>query len=315
MSKGARLRELLARPELLVIPGGFSPLLARMCQLAGYEAFFVAGSQVSAFLYGLPDVGIMGLRDMVDHTRHIAARCDLPLLVDADTGFGNAINVHFTVQEYIRAGAAGLHIEDQEAPKKSGTSGGRRCISKEEAIGKYRTAVAARDALDEDFMICARCDLVGAEGGTFEGAVDRCVAYVEQGGADFVWINTLQSREQIAEACRRIPAPVLPAYGGPSPAPSPEEYQELGAAAAIYPALTTTAAMQATWDLLHEFRQRGSAALQEAAHRAQSSPWGVADRQVLVQAGQVQEIERRFLTEELQRDYEGTFGYTERPAG
>src|SRR5579862_9175298 len=119
-SKGARLRELLKRPELLVMPGGFSPLLAHMTELAGFEAFFLAGSQTSAFLYGLPDVGIVGLRDMVDHARHLAARCDIPIFADADTGYGNAVGVHFTVQEYIRAGVAGMHIEDQEAPKRSG---------------------------------------------------------------------------------------------------------------------------------------------------------------------------------------------------
>src|SRR6185369_9989808 len=98
-SKGAALRALLARPELLVMPGGFSPLLAKMCEMVGFEAFFVAGSSTSAFLYGLPDAGIIGLRDMVDHARHVAARTTIPILVDTDTGFGNAVGVHFAVQE------------------------------------------------------------------------------------------------------------------------------------------------------------------------------------------------------------------------
>src|SRR3954468_1227774 len=213
ISKGAQLRALLNRPELLVMPGGFSPLLAHMCELVGFEAFFVAGSQTSAFLYGVPDVGIMGLRDMVEHARHIAARTNIPILVDSDTGYGNAVSVHFAVQEYVRAGAGGVHIEDQESPKKSGTGAGRRCISVEEAVGKYQAAVAARDELDPDFVICARCDVVGSESGNFDDAVERCIAYVERGGADMIWINTLQSREQIAEACRRIPGPVLPSYG------------------------------------------------------------------------------------------------------
>src|ERR1041385_7063049 len=143
-SKGAALRALLQRPEVLVMPGGFSPLFARMCEMVGFEAFFVAGSSTSAFLYGLPDEGIVGLRDMVDHVRHVAARCSIPILVDSDTGYGNAVSVHFAVQEFIRAGAAGMHIEDQESPKKSGTGAGRRCISVEEAVGKYQAAVASR---------------------------------------------------------------------------------------------------------------------------------------------------------------------------
>ncbi len=309
-----RFRELLRRPEPLLIPGGFSPLFARMTELAGFEAFFLAGSQTAAFLYGLPDVGIMGLRDIVDHARHVAARCGIPIFVDADTGFGNAVGVYYTVQEYVRAGAAGLHIEDQEAPKKSGTTAGRRCISVEEAVGKYQAAVAARDALDPDFVICARCDFVGAEGGSFEGAVERCIAYVEQGHADMIWINTLQSREQIAEACRRIPAPVLPVYGGPPPGPTLGEWAALGAAAVIFPALTTSAALQATWDLLHDFKARGTAALAESRQRAQASRWGAADRATLVDAALVRELEERYLPSELQRDYQGTFGYVERPS-
>src|SRR5215207_7890087 len=122
--KTTRFRELAYGPELLVIPGGFSPLLAKMAELAGFEAYFMAGSQTSAFLHGLPDVGLIGLREMVDHARHLAARCNIPIFADADTGFGNALGVYQTVQEYVRAGVAGLHIEDQEAPKKSGTGDG-----------------------------------------------------------------------------------------------------------------------------------------------------------------------------------------------
>jgi 2-methylisocitrate lyase-like PEP mutase family enzyme len=314
-SKGARLRELLRRPDLLVVPGGFSPLFAAMAELAGFDAFFVAGSQTSAFLYGLPDVGLIGLRDIVDHARHVAARCDLPILVDADTGFGNAVGAYFTVQEYIRAGAAALNIEDQEAPKKSGTSGGRRCISRAEAIGKYRAAVEARNELDPGFVICARCDVVGSEGGTFEDALDRCVAYVEEGGADMIWINTLQTREQIEQACRRIPVPVLPSYGGPAPAPSLEEWHALGAKVVLYPALASSAALQAAWDMLHDFRERGTAALADFGKRARSSPWGVADRGLIVGNELIDELEQKFLPADLQRDYESTFGFASKPTG
>lgn len=148
----ARFRERLARPELIVMPGGFSPVLARMAEVIGFEAYFIAGSQTSAFLYGVPDVGLLGLRDMVDHARHVAARTSIPIMADADTGYGNAINVHFATQEFVRAGVAAINLEDQEAPKKSATSAGRRCISKEEHIGKLRAAVAAKNAIDPDFL-------------------------------------------------------------------------------------------------------------------------------------------------------------------
>ena len=148
------------------------------------ECFFVAGSQVSGHLLGVPDSGIMGLRDIADHARHVAAHTDIPILLDTDTGFGNVVNVDFTVREVIRTGVAGLQIEDQEAPKKSGTLAGRRCIPIAEAVTKYRAAVAARDETDPDFVICARCDILGAEGSTFAEAIERSVAYVEDGGVD-----------------------------------------------------------------------------------------------------------------------------------
>jgi 2-methylisocitrate lyase-like PEP mutase family enzyme len=128
----------------------------------------------------------IGLRDVVDHVRHIAARTTIPIFVDADTGFGNAVNVHYTVGELVRSGVAGMQIEDQESPKKSGTLAGRRCIPLGEAVGKIRAAVEARDEIDPSFVICARCDELGAEGGTFESTVERCVAYVSDGGADLV---------------------------------------------------------------------------------------------------------------------------------
>src|SRR5712692_7815902 len=146
-SKGARFRELLRRPEPLVMPGGFSPLFACMAELSGFDAFFLAGAQTSAFLYGVPDVGIIGLRDMVDHARHVAARTTIPIQVDADTGYGNAVSVYYATQEFARAGVAAINIEDQEAPKKSGTVAGRRCISKQEAVGKIKAAVAARNEI------------------------------------------------------------------------------------------------------------------------------------------------------------------------
>src|SRR6516165_204381 len=118
---------MLAGKDLVIMPGGFSPVYARMAQDIGFRCFFLAGSQLSGFLLGVPDAGILGLRDVVDHARHVAAHTSIALLLDADTGFGNAVNVHYSVQEIVRCGVAALNIEDQEAPKKSPTGGGRRC--------------------------------------------------------------------------------------------------------------------------------------------------------------------------------------------
>jgi 2-methylisocitrate lyase-like PEP mutase family enzyme len=307
----ARLQRLLKQPELLVMSGGFSPLHARMSEVLGYEAFFMSGSQVAAYVYGYPDVGLVGLNEMVECVRRIANVTDIPVFADADTGYGNAVNVYYTVQAYIRAGAAGLHIEDQEAPKKSGTLAGRRLISIEEAIGKFKAAVAAKKELDADFVVCARCDSIGSEGGNFEDAVKRGIAYVQEAGVDAVWMNTLTEREQIAEACRRIPAPVIAPYYGPRPSPTFEEFQKLGAAAVLYPSLTTANGLQSTWEVLHEFKARGPVVLDEWNKKAQTSPYGMVPRtqDPILPAQKIIKLEDDFIPKELQRDYDKTFGH------
>ena len=308
-AKRAMLRALLDRKRLTVMPGGFSPVYARLAEMAGFDCFFIAGSQMSAYLLGVPDTGIVGLRDVVDHVRHVAARTEIPIFVDLDTGFGNAVNVHFSVQECIRAGVAGLSIEDQEAPKKSATVAGRRCISRAEAVGKYRAAVAARDALDPGFVICARCDVLGAEGGTFEEALERCIAYVREGGADFVWLNSVETRDQIARACAEIPAPVMVIWGGEQPAPMLDEYENLGVRVALYPVVASSVGLQAAWMVLNDFKERGPVALDEWAARVKASRCGPVSLASVVRFDQVREIEEQCLPEDAQRDYDSTWGH------
>jgi 2,3-dimethylmalate lyase len=310
-----RFRRLLQAPELLLIPGGFSPLAARMIEAAELHAFFLAGSQTSAYVYGLPDVGIMGREEMLGAIRRVTDVSDVCVFADADTGFGSALNVYTTVQAYIRAGAAGMHIEDQEFPKRSGTTSGRRCISLKEAVGKYRAAVAARDALDPDFVFCARCDLIGAEGGSFEAAVERCIAYVKEAKVDMVWLNTVQTIDEVALACERIPGPVMPTYGGPPPGPTLDQLQEFGAAAAIFPGMTSSMGLQQTWDLLNDLRERGQAALDQRRAPDAESKWGRVrfDTFVSPSPDHVKRIEASFLPADRQRDYESTFGFRAPP--
>lgn len=309
--KSLRFRKLLEDPEPLHMPGGFSPLHARLAQIVGYEAFFMAGSQTAMFLYGLPDVGLLGLRDMVDAARRLAAGCDIPIFSDGDTGYGNAVNVYYTVQEFIRSGVAAIHLEDQEAPKKSGTQAGRRCISAEEAIGKLKAATAAKKELDPDFMICGRCDVIGAEGGTYEEALARSIRYVEEGGADFIWLNNVQTREQAREACERIPGPVIPHYGGEPPPPNHEEWRQIGAAGVLYPAMTTSVGLQTVWEFLNDFKERGRAAQEEWSARSRQSKWGSVGREssLAMSLDLIRQLEDAYLPQELQRDYEHTFGH------
>ena len=308
---GTRFRELLAAEEVLLIPGGFSPLMARMCESLGFEAFFMAGSQTNAYVYGLPDVGLIGMREMVDAARRITAVSDLCVFMDGDTGWGNVLNVYRTVREASQAGVACVSIEDQEAPKKSGTSTGRRCIPQDEAVGKIKAAVEARDEIGSDLVICARCDLIGAEGSDFEEAVERCVAYVEDGGADVIWINTVDTKGHMAEACARIPGPTIPHYGGDAPFPSIEEMQGYGAAAMLFPALTTSIGLQAQWEFLNDFKRRGVDAQRDWGVRARESEYGAFSYQPLLtpSPSRVQDLESRLLPQEQQRDYEGTWGH------
>lgn len=304
-----RFRAQLAADDLLVIPGGFSPLYAAMAERVGFEAFFLAGSQLSWFLYGVPDNGVMSLRDVVDHARHLVARTSIPILVDADTGYGNAVNVHYSVQEFARCGVAGISLEDQEAPKKSGTLAGRRCIPTAEAVGKIRAAVAARDEIDPAFVICARTDAIGSEGMSFDDALERGIAYASDGGADLVWLNSVQSAKQLRAACAAIPAPVVTIWGGPEPRPTFDELSGLGASAILAPTVTSTAGAQAAWEVLHELRENGEAGCHAWFERAASTPSGRAPTVDLVGTSEVRRVEETFLPDAGQRDYGVTFGH------
>ena len=310
-SASVRLRRSINDTKLLLMPGGFSPLAVRMAESLGFESFFLAGSQTSGHIYGVPDIALIGRKEMAEAVRNIAAVSSMPVLVDSDTGYGNAVNVYHATEGYIRAGAAGLHLEDQLAPKLSGTAAGKRCIPVEEAVGKYKAAVAARDALDPDFVICARCDYIGAEGGTFDDAVERCIRYKEEAGVDLIWLNNVQNKEEVHEAAERIPGAVMPTFGGAPPGPTLEELQAWGVAVAIFPALTSSVGLQAVWELLNDFRERGPVAMDERRQAAAASKWGPVRFHDFVHPNPalVREIEDNYLPQEAQRDYDSTFGH------
>ena len=156
-----RLKTLFQRPELFVLAGGINPIGAKMAEALGYDAFYMSGGNTSAHQLGWPDSGT-SMRDMVDNARKIVLTVQIPVFADADTGYGDAISTHYTVREYVQAGIAGAHIEDQTFPPKSVPR--RRCISIQEMVGKLRAAMDAKEALDPDFVIMARCDLGGVSG-------------------------------------------------------------------------------------------------------------------------------------------------------
>src|SRR5207253_4778943 len=187
--------------------------------------------------------------------------------------------------------------------KLSGTGAGRKCISQEEAIGKFRAAMSAKEELDPDFVICARCDLIGAEGGSFEAAVDRCIAYVEEAKVDLIWLNNVQSVEEMAIAAQKIPGPVIPHFGGPPPAPTMQQLEDWGISALIFPGMTSSGGLQATWDLLNDLKERGQAALDDRRLQpAAPSKWGRVrfDSFTSLTGDRIKELEDAYLPSEQQ---------------
>ncbi len=252
-----RLRELIRAPEILVAPGAFSPLPALLIQQAGFDAVYMTGYGTVANLLGQPDVGMVTMSEMVSNVRNIAARVAIPLIADADTGYGNALNVQRTVREYERAGAAGLHIEDQQWPKKCGHMEGKRLIPAEEMVGKIRAALDARQ--DPDFAIIARTDANIVLG--FEETIRRAEMYA-RAGADLIFVDSPTSREELAQIPKRIPAPVMAnmTEGGRTPTLSNRELQELGFALVIWPVSSVWTATKAIQTLCQELREQGTTA-------------------------------------------------------
>src|SRR5688572_24489028 len=160
MSRRRTLRNLVARKEGVVVPGAYDAVSARLVERAGFPAVYMTGYGTSASRLGLPDLGFAGLAEMADHARNMAAAVGVPLIADADTGYGNALSVRRTVQAYEAAGVAGLHIEDQVAPKRCGHLSGHQVIPRGEFAGKIRAAAEARQ--DPDFIIIARTDAISA---------------------------------------------------------------------------------------------------------------------------------------------------------
>jgi 2,3-dimethylmalate lyase len=254
----ARLRALLESGETIVAPGAFDPLAARLVEEAGFPAVYMTGFGTSAALLGRPDVGLLTMTEMVDNARRIADCVDIPVIADADTGYGNPLNVIRTVGAYEAAGVAAIHLEDQVAPKKCGHMEGKLVIPAGEMAQKIRAAVEARTR--PDFMIIARTDARAVEG--LERALDRARLYREA-GADALFIEAVTSEDEAAEAARAFPdVPLLFnwAEGGKTPPISLDRLRELGYRIVIFPISTLLAATAAMRRVLGEIARSGTPA-------------------------------------------------------
>jgi 2-methylisocitrate lyase-like PEP mutase family enzyme len=253
MSRRADLRRLVSAKNGLVVPGAYDGVSARLVERAGFPAVYMTGYGTSASRLGLPDLGYAGLAEMADHARNMAAAVGIPLIADADTGYGNALNVRRTVQAYEAAGVAALHIEDQVAPKRCGHLSGHQVIPRAEFAGKIRAAADART--DDDLLIIARTDAISAM--DLDEALRRGEAAVKA-GADVLFIEAPRDETQVERVARAFDTPLLYNYapGGRSPLLPFSRLRELGFAVILLPVDTLFVGVKAIVDFLAELKKR-----------------------------------------------------------
>jgi 2-methylisocitrate lyase-like PEP mutase family enzyme len=253
MSVRRTLRTLIEQKNALLVPGAYDGVSARLVERAGFPAVYMTGYGTSASRLGLPDLGYAGLAEMADHARNLAAAVSIPLVADADTGYGNALGVRRTVQAYEAAGVAALHIEDQVAPKRCGHLSGHQILPLGEFAGKIRAAVDARR--DPDLLIIARTDAISAAG--FDEALRRGEA-AARAGADVLFIEAPRDAAQVEQVARAFDTPLLYNYasGGRSPLLPMATLRALRYAIVILPVDTLLVATKAMADFLAEVRKR-----------------------------------------------------------
>jgi len=247
-----KLRELLQRKKILVVPGAYDPMSAKLIEAAGFEAVYMTGFGTAASLLGLPDIGLITMTEMVGNAKRISDAVNIPVIADADTGYGNHLNVIRTIREYEKAGVAAIHIEDQIFPKKCGHMEGSKLIPLEEMAIKVRAAAASKK--DKDFVLIVRTDAISLEG--FEGAIRRGNAYVEE-GADVLFIEAPKTMDQLEKIPKLIKAPVLVNMAPKTPNLGFKKFEEMGYAVIIYPSIALTASFLGIKERLSELKEKG----------------------------------------------------------
>lgn len=255
MSKGTALRTLFSTDNIVVAPGAHDALTARVIEKAGFSAIYMTGYGQAASHLGGPDVGLLSLTEMVDRARNMAACVDIPVIADADTGFGNAINVIRTVREYESAGVAAIQLEDQVSPKRCGHMIGRDVIAGEEMVGKIRAAVDARK--DDGLMIIARTDARTVYG--IDEALERGKAY-EEAGADIIFIESPENVEEMKRINEVINIPTLAnmVEGGRTPLLKNDELSAIGFDLVIYPTASTYMTSKTMMQLMEHLMKEGT---------------------------------------------------------
>lgn len=252
-----KLRQLIENDHILVAPGAHDALTAKIIEKVGFQAVYMTGYGQAASHLGQPDVGLLTMSEMADRARNIAEAVQIPVIADADTGFGNAINVMRTMRAYEKAGVAAIQLEDQVAPKKCGHMTGRQVVPKDEMVWKIKAAVDARQ--DQDLMIIARTDARTVHG--LEEALERGKAY-EEAGADIIFIESPEGVEEMKQINATIEVPVLAnmVEGGRTPLLNNSELEDLGYDLVIYPTASTYITAKVIKQLMETLMKEGTTA-------------------------------------------------------
>jgi carboxyvinyl-carboxyphosphonate phosphorylmutase len=255
MKATAKLRQLLREPGIIVAPGAYDCLTAKLIEREGFPAVYMTGAGTSLTRLGKPDLGFATLSEMVSNAAAMAATVSIPLIADADTGYGGSLNVYRTVREYERAGVAALHIEDQVFPKRCGHLDGKQVVSSEDMVIKLRVAVEARTS--DDFVVIARTDALAVTG--IDDTLRRCQAYVEA-GADVLFVEAVRSQEEIERLVREVTVPLLYNFveHGKSPLLPIAELQRLGFKIVIFPGSIMLAVLPLVREILATINQQGT---------------------------------------------------------
>lgn len=275
----------LASGPALILPGVANPLAARVAEDLGYEALYVTGAGVANTDLGLPDIGILNLTDMAGAVERIAGVVDLPLVVDADTGYGNSVNCYHAVRRLEAAGAAAIQLEDQVFPKRCGHFEGKDVAPASEMVGKIRAAVDARRS--EDTLIVARTDARAVEG--YEAAIERAALYAEA-GADILFVEAVTTEEELRDAPKRnaLPHLVNVVFGGKTPAFSAEEFDAMGYKLVLYANAALQASVAGMQHVLGGLLRDGSLG------QVQDRLAGFAERQRMVRTPEFDAMRQRY---------------------
>ena len=257
MRTTTRLREMLRGLDIVVAPGAYDCMTARLIEREGFPAVYMTGGGTSVAVHGYPDLGLTTMSEMAANAARISAAVEVPVIADADTGYGETLNVARTVREYERAGAASIHIEDQELPKRCGHLDDKRVVPVESMVRKIRAALDART--DDDFVIIARTDALAVTG--WDETMSRCEAFVEA-GADALFIEAMRTEEQVEQVARAFDVPLLYNFveTGKSPTIPVPELERIGYKIVIFPITALSLASAAVSRAMRELRERGTTA-------------------------------------------------------